>query len=105
MGGGGGGGGGGAGKDRKDDRERGNGSGEVVVQGEMERMIEKGVMGVGEESGMGGWGGQLRGWDEFVKFLFCFCFFPTVNAFTRWVLVTLCLKSVSVKRVFTHAQL
>ena len=26
------------------------------MQGEMERMTEKGVMGVGEESGMGGWG-------------------------------------------------
>ena len=44
---GGGGGGGGGGEDREDDRERGNGSGEVVVQGEMERMTEKGVMGVG----------------------------------------------------------
>ena len=76
-----GGGGGGGGEDREDDRERGNGSGEVVVQGEMERMIEKGVMGVGEESGMGGWGTtqRLRRICDFC-FVFCFpyslCFYP-----------------------------
>ena len=79
----------------------------VGVGGGGDRTIEKGVMGEGENSflggrGMGGEeGGQLRSWDELIVnslFILQIVFF--IQVFVTWYFKNCC-----VNWVFTHVQL